>query len=79
MSWDPPEPSSVATGHRPGAAGEEEVKPGHRTSEFGLAVATIIAALVLALAGKIEGEAAMAAITATALGYGGVRAAIKRR
>ncbi|WP_157965261.1 hypothetical protein [Euzebya rosea] len=70
--WDPPTPTPDSP------AADDGVKPGHRTSEFSVTVAVMVCALLLALAGRIEGEAALAAITAQAIGYGAVRAAVKR-
>lgn len=43
--------------------------PGLRTSEFWLALAVIVSALVLTLADKITGEVGLGSITATGVGY----------
>ena len=45
------------------------MKPGYATSEFWLALATIVAAVVLSVLNKIDGTAAMAAIGAATAGY----------
>lgn len=52
--------------------------PGMTTSEFWLTVLVAACALVLALTGNVEGDAALTAITGAAAAYGVSRGIAKR-
>lgn len=55
-----------------------EIKPGFQTTEFGVAVGTIVAGLLNKRLGLDLSPADMAAITTIALGYIGQRWLVKR-
>jgi hypothetical protein len=52
--------------------------PGMKSSEFGITILVVLSALLLALTGNVDGEAALAAITGAGAAYGISRGMVKR-
>jgi hypothetical protein len=52
--------------------------PGMKSSEFGITVLVVLSALLLAITGTVEGDAALTAITGAGAAYGISRGIAKR-